>query len=109
MFSGFPGEGVEDLERTAIFIEKHAQYIDRIRFNRFSIVSGTPIQLSLKDGGSGLSGITVTKAVDRLARVEYRRTEQRAYREARQRALRAVFEINRRSVRPAARQFDGLM
>jgi anaerobic magnesium-protoporphyrin IX monomethyl ester cyclase len=49
--------------------------------------------------------------VQRRARAEYRNreTDGRDYRKAKARALRAVYEINRRAIRPSARQFDGLM
>ena len=43
MFKGYPGETAEDLELTADFLARHAAYLDRIRYNDFSIHEGTPI------------------------------------------------------------------
>jgi radical SAM superfamily enzyme YgiQ (UPF0313 family) len=110
MFAGYPGETPDDIKKTAVFIERHTPYIDRIRFNRFSVLYDTPIYAALKSG-HGLPAVEVTKAVDRLARLEHRNreTELRGYRRAKARALKAVYEVNRRPVRPTARQFDGLM
>jgi radical SAM superfamily enzyme YgiQ (UPF0313 family) len=111
MFKGFPGESAEDMERTADFLETHAPYLDRIRFNDFSLLADTPIYNALIENARTVPSITVTKLVERKARAEYvdKRRDQRAYRGALGRALRTVYEINRRPVRTTARQFDGLM
>lgn len=111
MFKGFPGETAEDMEATARFLEDHLPFIERVRFNDFSLQEGTPIFDMVAAGGGRLDGIEATRARPRIARLEYRAPEQGdpAYRRAKARALAAVHRINRRPLRPSARQFDGLM
>lgn len=110
MFKGFPGETAADMEATADFLRRHAPYIDRVRFNEFSLQEDTPIYkatLAHQDA----TPLEVTRIVARKARAEYhnRETGGRPYRRAKARALQAVYEINRREIRSIARQFDGLM
>jgi anaerobic magnesium-protoporphyrin IX monomethyl ester cyclase len=111
MFAGFPGETAEDLEQTAEFIEAHSKYIDRVRFNRFSIQLGTPIHSQLAARSQESRSIYITRRLNEYARVEYwsQAGEQTLYRKVKFRVLKAVYEINRKEVRPSARQFDGLM
>ncbi len=110
MFKGFPGETADDMEATARFLEDHVPYLDRVRFNEFSLLQDTPIYDAVV-GRQSLPGMEVTRLTARRGRAEYRSAGagDAAYRRAKARALRAVFEINRREIRPAARQFDGLM
>ncbi len=109
MFKGYPGETADDLEATARFLEDHSRYLDRIRFNDFSIIEGTPIW---RDVHAGL--IPELKAIGRQSRLGKLRyvnidTRSAAYRRAKARALRAVFAINRHRLRPEAQMFDGMM
>lgn len=110
MFKGFPGETVEDMEATADFLERHVPYLDRVRFNEFTLMDGTPVHDAVMANRSG-SPLTVTRPKPRSAKADYRNADSGhpAYRRAKARALRAVFEINRRELRPSARQFDGIM
>ena len=120
MFKGFPGETSEDMEKTARFLEEHKPYLDRVRFNEFSLLEDTPIyeamvnQSATQDVSSTetrTGKLTILKLAHRKAKAEYRNedTSSKAYRRAKRRALAAVYEINRREIRSAARQFDGLM
>lgn len=111
MFKGFPGETAKDMEATAKFLERHAPYLDRVRFNEFSLLQETPIYNALMAKGEVDGPLRIHTVVQRRARAEYRNreTDGREYRKAKARALRAVYEINRRAIRPSARQFDGLM
>lgn len=111
MFKGYPGETSEDLEKTADFLEHHGQYIDRIRFNEFSVHEGTPIYTTLASEPSAFPQIVVSNWDHRNGRAKYISTStgERSYRRAKAKVLRAVFAINRRSVRSAAQAFDGLM
>jgi len=111
MFAGFPGETAEDMEATADFLERHSRYLDRVRFNEFSLLQDTPIYNSLMAKGEADGPLRIHTVVQRRARAEYRNreTDGKEYRKAKARALRAVYEINRRAIRPSARQFDGLM
>lgn len=111
MFKGFPGETAEDMEATADFLEAHSPYVDRVRFNDFSLLQDTPIFKTVMEHGGSTDALMVRALHDRRARAEYRNPAMagRAYRRAKARALAAVYEINRRRLRDAARQFDGLM
>ncbi|MBL4929994.1 B12-binding domain-containing radical SAM protein [Fuscibacter oryzae] len=111
MFKGFPGETAEDMQATVRFLEEHALFLDRVRFNDFTIHTGTPIWRALSEKADGASTLDIVRLDNRRARVLYRTREPRdaAYRRAKARALDLVYQINRREIRDAARQFDGLM
>ena len=111
MFKGFPGETADDMEATARFLEEHSGYLDRVRFNDFALQTDTPIYDAVMDKGGALGALTVTGLQNRRGRAVYRNpgVGSRAYRRAKARALAAVHAINRRPLRPSARQFDGLM
>ena len=83
--------------------------LDRVRFNEFSVMEGTPIHESVvsKNG----SPIEFIDADSRRAKVNYRTPQgsDRAYQRAKSRALAAVHRINQRELRVSARQFDGIM
>lgn len=109
MFKGYPGEIAADLEETAAFLESHGERIDRIRFNDFSLPDQTPVWHSVRDADEGALRFTGHDPLN--ARGGYTRTRPAspAYRRAKRRVLRAVYEINRRPLRDEARVFDGLM
>lgn len=111
MFKGYPGETAQDLELTASFLEKHVNHIDRIRFNEFSVLAGTPIYDSLTAGPNPYSGIHATKLDSRNGKLWYSNADgaDRAYRRAKARVLDLVYQINRRQIGSSARVFDGLM
>ena len=111
MFKGFPGETAADMELTAQFLEEHAPWLDRVRFNAFTVHTGTPIWAAMTEKVNAVKALNITKLDPRRARVEYRHAESRtvAYRKAKARALDVVYQINRRQLRDTARQFDGLM
>ena len=111
MFKGFPGETAEDMEQTVRFLEDHADLLDRVRFNAFTIHTGTPIWQAVTDKAGAANEISPVRLDDRRARVDYRRgaPPSAAYRRAKARALEVVYAINRRPLRDTARQFDGLM
>ncbi len=111
MFKGFPGETATDMDATARFLEEHAPYLDRVRFNEFTLYSGTPIWAAVNEKAAAGQRLNVTRLDHRRARVDYRTVETRstAYRKAKARALEVVYQINRRPLRDTARQFDGLM
>ncbi|MGP6085768.1 B12-binding domain-containing radical SAM protein [Antarctobacter jejuensis] len=111
MFKGFPGETAADMAATSQFLEEHAPYLDRVRFNAFSIYSGTPIWDAVNTKADEHAGLRVTSMDHRRARANYRNPNARTaeYRKAKARTLKLVYEINRRPLRDTARQFDGLM
>jgi radical SAM superfamily enzyme YgiQ (UPF0313 family) len=109
MFKGYPGETAEDMKATADFLERNARYIDRIRFNDFSIPLDTPIHRALTEKADP-EALRLTGFDPRHAKASYeRRSVTPAYRRAKARALAVVYEINRKRLRTSARQFDGLM
>lgn len=109
MFKGFPGEIAEDMIATADFLERHAPYLDRVRFNDFTLNTGTPIWRAMQDKAGAPLDIKTVR--DRYALSSYRLREKqsRIYRQAKARALATVYDINRQPLRDSARQFDGLM
>jgi radical SAM superfamily enzyme YgiQ (UPF0313 family) len=111
MMKGFPGERAEDLERTADFLEAHLPYLDRVRFNDFSLPAGTPIADAVRESPEQYANFKMVRLNARQARVGYINTDGRdaRYRKAKARTLRAVYAINRRKLRSSARNFDGLM
>jgi len=111
MFSGYLGELAKDLELTAEFLERNSKYLDRIRFNDFSIHEGAPVYNFLRNSPSQFPKISVTKWDDKHARVKFYNleTESKSYRRAKSRVLKAVHEINKKQIRASAYAFDGLM
>jgi hypothetical protein len=111
MFKGYPGETADDLERTAEFLERHTSYLDRVRFNEFSIPLGTPIYEAVTRDPSAYPNLRLLSFDRRPERARYISNDghSAAYRRAKARVLRAVYEINRRPLRAMARAFDGLM
>ena len=111
MFKGFPGETAADLEQTADFLTKHSEFIDRIRFNEFSILEGTPIHDAVREEPSRFPELRVLQFDQRQAAARYvnSATTGSEYRRAKARVLALVHQINRREVRRTAQAFDGLM
>jgi anaerobic magnesium-protoporphyrin IX monomethyl ester cyclase len=111
MFRGYPGETAHDLELTAEFLAKHGQYMDRVRYNDFSILEDTPIYHQVKDAEKSNLKRKILYFDRRRARAEYSEgdTGSTSYRKAKARVLSEVYAINRRPVRSSARAFDGLM
>jgi radical SAM superfamily enzyme YgiQ (UPF0313 family) len=109
MFKGFPGETAADMNVTADFLEAHDRFLDRVRFNDFTLHTGTPIWRALQQEAN--ASIEITALENRRGRASYRYRDERGgdYHRAKARALAAVYEINRRPLRDSARQFDGLM
>jgi radical SAM superfamily enzyme YgiQ (UPF0313 family) len=110
MMAGYPGETEADMAATADFLERHEAHLDRVRFNGFALLDETPVLEEMLFGPAApiLSGL---RADPRNGRYTFRQpgTESRGYRREKRRALAAVWRINRKPLRSAARQFDGLM
>jgi radical SAM superfamily enzyme YgiQ (UPF0313 family) len=111
MFKGYPGETAADLEVTADFLRRHSPYLDRIRFNDFSIQEGTPVYQTVTQDPTRFPNIRVLRLNHRDARAVYVNTDSgdAAYRRAKADVARAVYAINRRRLRSSAQAFDGLM
>lgn len=111
MFKGYPGETAEDMAATAQFLEDHIDMLDRVRFNEFNLLEDTPIYREMVASNQAVQKLQVRQFDHWAARAHYLNPEtgDKAYRREKARALRAVYEINRRPLRAQARQFDGLM
>jgi len=69
MIKGYPGETAADMQHTADFLEEHGDYIDRVRFNEFSLIDGTPIFEAMKNkNGAPMEFIEIDS---KRARVQY--------------------------------------
>ena len=80
MFKGFPGETAADMELTAQFLEEHAPWLDRVRFNAFTVHTGTPIWAAMTEKDNAVKALNITKLDPRRARVEHLRAERRVFR-----------------------------
>lgn len=111
MFKGYPGDTADDLIKTADFLRRHQPYIDRVRFNDFSILTGTPIYDRVAADPAAFPGIKMQRFDHRNARALYVNTDtgHPDYRRAKAEVARAVHAINRRKLRSSAQAFDGLM
>ncbi len=111
MFKGYPGETVEDLELTEKFLREHAPYLDRVRYNDFSIHEDTPIYNRVVENPDAYPQMRV-RSYDHLNGRAIHQNDaitHRAYRKVNARILDIVYSINRRQVKRAAHAFDGLM
>lgn len=110
MFKGFPGETAADMSATADFLESHAEMLDRVRFNDFTLHVGTPIWTQTVEQAAD-TGLKVLGTQNARGRVSYRYREPRTreYRRAKARALRVVHQINSCDLKDGAQQFDGVM
>ena len=111
MFKGFPGETADDLIATARFLESHSEFIDRVRFNDFSLLEDTKIMKRVREEPETIPGLKVLHDDPKRCRTRYVNVDSqgRSYRNAKKRVLDVVYQINRREVRRTARAFDGLM
>lgn len=111
MFQGFPGETADDLAATARFLREHGRFIDRVRFNDFSIHEATPVYEQVLKRLGTFPQIRVVALDERRGRVRYVNADtcSAVYRRAKAEVLLAVYAINRRTIRSSARAFDGLM
>lgn len=111
MFSGYPGETARDLDLTSAFLAKHGHFIDRVRFNAFSLHEGALIHDRLQRESADFEGVRLGEPDARYGRRTFVNMGERpvSYRRARGRVLKAVYEINKRTLRSSAREFDGLM
>lgn len=112
MFTGFPGEEAADLEETTAFLARHEPYIERLPVYRFQIMTGTRFaQLLAEDRHGKYSKVTDIVPNHRLAQVDhqYAPAADRTYRRSMMKLLDIVHRINRRPLREAARDFEGVM
>ena len=111
MFSGFPGETADDLEQTATFLERHEGFLDRVRFNWFALIEGTPVfETVLANSDHGVSSSLRNFDSMEGRGLGYEASfGSRSYRRAKARVLRVVHRINRKTLPQIAEHFDGIM
>jgi radical SAM superfamily enzyme YgiQ (UPF0313 family) len=111
MIQGYPGEQDTDLDMTAKFLEENSPYLDRVRMNRFNALVGARFAKDYEKSAAKYPGLKDLEWEYRYARSRYRYlpAEKEPYRRALRRVLRAVHAINRKPLKPAAREFDGVM
>ncbi len=111
MITGFPGERAEDVDETTSFLQRHERYIERIPIYRFQIMTGTRFAQRLErkpQRFNGLGEITLDHRHGQIGH-EYSETANPRYRSSISNLLRIVHKINRKPLRPSARDFEGVM
>lgn len=111
MFKGYPGETANDLELTIKFLEKNANFIDRIRFNDFSIHTGIPLYDEVLTHPEKYPQIKVISEDAKYGKLIFKNieTETSEYRKAKIKLLNVVYQINKKEIRASAKNFDGVM
>ncbi|HEY0984105.1 B12-binding domain-containing radical SAM protein [Schlesneria sp.] len=110
-FHGFPTETAADLDETRKFFEEHAKHIDRIRFNTFNVIPGTPVHAGVHASPQQIPELTPIAEDPIIQRTSYRHAAlaARDYRRAKKRLLEVIHSINRRPLRSGTEALDGLM
>jgi anaerobic magnesium-protoporphyrin IX monomethyl ester cyclase len=111
MIIGFPGERAEDVEATTSFLERNEPYIERLSINRFQIMTGTRFAQRLERKPQRFYGLSEIKPDHRYAQIghQYAETANPRYRSSISKLLGIVHKINRKPLRPSARDFEGVM
>lgn len=111
MMVGYPGESTGDVDLTTQFLERNAEYLDRVNLCRFKPIPGTAFQSLYDHRPERFEDIEVFKWDYRFARASYRPSQMRdrRYRLAVLKMLNVVHIINRKPLRDNMIQFDGLM
>ncbi len=110
-FQGLPGETAQDVRATQEFLDQHAHCIDRIRFNDFSVMSGTSMHSGLLSSPSAFPELDGLQPNHSRAKISYRHENAGApaYRAAKRELLETVYRINRKPLRAGSEALDGLM
>ncbi len=111
MIVGYPGEEAGDVDSTIRFLSGHDGCIERVALNRFQIICGARFHRRLEKDPAFAPQVSSVETDHPMAQVShhYAQTEDRSYRRAVSRLIRAVHEINRRPLSPEARAFEGVM
>jgi len=111
MMTGYPGESADDVNLTTKFLQEHETEIERVKMNRFQIMSGTLFARQLEKSPQKFPQVTDVQPDHRNAQIShhYTETEKRDYRNAISRLLKMVHTINRKPLNSAACDFDGVM
>ena len=108
---GYPGEEAHDVARTARFLRDHETSLDRVSINRFRMITGTTIHRQVERHPDSIRGLRIVGHDHRHATLNHAYTPaySRAYSSAVADVLDAAHRINRRELRHAARDFEGVM
>lgn len=111
IIQGYPGERAADLAATADLLEELEEPLDRVRVNRLNVLEGTMLAGDLDGSADPELAIHSIGWEHEWARSHYvhAREQERDYRDAMRRMLRAAHRINRRAIRETAQAFHGLM
>jgi radical SAM superfamily enzyme YgiQ (UPF0313 family) len=111
MMQGFPGETAEDLRLTVEFIQKHEKYLDRIRLSRFKPLPDTPFDRIYQKKPDRFPYMKNFTWDYKLARglYQYYPPRDTEYRKQKNLLLRLVYDINRKTLRDDAKEFNGMM
>ena len=111
MMTGYPGETADDVNLTTKFLQDHQTEIERVKMNRFQIMSGTLFARQLEKSPQKFPQVTDVKSDHRNAQMShhYTETEKGEYKKAVSRLLKMVHTINRKPLNSAASDFDGVM
>jgi radical SAM superfamily enzyme YgiQ (UPF0313 family) len=111
MFTGYPGEESEDIDQTTRFLTAHEALIERIPIYRFQIMTGTTFANRLFERPDRFPQVRNLGPDHRHALVahDYAPAASKPYRKAMSRLFQVVHRINRKPLRPAARDFEGVM
>jgi anaerobic magnesium-protoporphyrin IX monomethyl ester cyclase len=111
MIVGYPGEEPADVQRSASFLERNRDAIDRVLLNRFALITGTRVQRRMAAGlepGQPLDGVEHDTTAATV-RHRYAPARSHAYRRELWRLLGATHAINRRPLALPATAFEGVM
>ena len=110
-FTGYPGEGPDDLDLTTRFLEEHGRHVERVSLSRLSVQAGTPLDEEMRSGQLKDLGFGLMDEQPALASIAHTnsKTTTRAYKRSIAGLLRAVHTINRRPIRNDARELEGAM
>jgi len=108
---GYPGEEVIDVNLTRQFIAQHTPYIERIMLNRFTLMPDTPVARLLANNSAKYPEIRVQQLDVNSATLRHfnAKLAQKSYYWAAFRLMGAVHDINKKPLKPSAREFEGVM
>jgi len=111
MIVGYPGERADDVAASAAFVEENVAKIDRIVLNRFALMTGTRLHRSFERDRTYFSELEPVRPNHRVALLDngFAPARDPSYRRQVNRLIAAVHRVNRRPIREAAREFDGVM
>ncbi len=111
MMTGYPGESADDVDLTTKFLQTHETEIERVKMNRFQIMSGTIFARQLEKSPHKFPQVTDVESDHLNAQISHHYTEndKRDYRNSISHLLKRVHIINRKPLSLAASDFDGVM